>query len=267
MRLYRLAPDGAYAVLETGEPGSSGLRVLESDPFQSAPGEWKLGRAIDFQPSLLETAFLAPVRPGKIVGIGRNYREHARELNNPMPAEPVIFLKATSSLIAPGEAVVLPPESERVEHEGEIAVVVGRRLKRASPDEARAAVLGVTCADDVTARDLQRKDATFARAKSFDTFCPLGPAILVGADLEGLEVFTRVNGEQRQHGKASDMTWGIVDLLVYTSRMMTLEPGDVLLTGTPAGVGPLVAGDRVEIEIPGVGILRHSVQGPARTDL
>lgn len=259
MRLYRLAPDELHAVQEAG---SSELRVLESDPFQSPPAEWKLGRTLD--PT--GVAFLAPVRPGKIVGIGRNYREHAKELNNPMPAEPVIFLKAISSLIAPGEAVILPPESERVEHEGEIAVVVGRRLKRATPEEARAAVLGVTCADDVTARDLQRKDATFARAKSFDTFCPLGPAILVGADLEALEVTTRVNGELRQHGKASDMTWGIVDLLVYTSRMMTLEPGDVLLTGTPSGVGPLAAGDRVEIEIPGVGILTHPVDGPVEAD-
>lgn len=198
--------------------------------------------------------------PGKIIGIGRNYKEHVKELNNPMPAEPVIFLKAPSSVIGPGDAVVLPPESQRVEHEGEIAVVVGRRIKCATPEEARAAVLGVTCANDVTARDLQRKDPCFSRAKSFDTFCPLGPAILTGPDLEDLEVVTRVNGQERQRGHVREMTWGIVDLLVYVSRMMTLEPGDVVLTGTPAGVGPLVDGDEVEVEVSGVGVLRNPVR-------
>jgi 2-keto-4-pentenoate hydratase/2-oxohepta-3-ene-1,7-dioic acid hydratase in catechol pathway len=177
-----------------------------------------------------------------------------------MPAEPVIFLKAPSSVIGPGEAVVLPPESARVEHEGEIAVVLRHRLKRASAAEARDAVLGVTCANDVTARDLQRKDPCFSRAKSFDTFCPLGPALLIDPDLEGLEVIARVNGEERQRGQARDMAWGIVDLLVYASRMMTLERGDLLLTGTPAGVGPLTDGDQVEVEIPGIGVLRNPVE-------
>ncbi|HEX3131705.1 MAG TPA: fumarylacetoacetate hydrolase family protein [Thermoanaerobaculia bacterium] len=253
MLLYRLAPDGHYAVQQ---PGSARLRALESDPFVTPPADWKLGPEIPFDPSRL----LAPVKPGKIIGIGRNYKEHVKELNNPMPAEPVIFLKAPSSLIPPGGSVVLPPESQRVEHEGEIAVVVGRRIKRATPEEARAAILGITCADDVTARDLQRKDPCFSRAKSFDTFCPLGPAILVGADLEDLEVVTRVNGQERQRGHVRDMTWGIVDLVVYASRMMTLEPGDVLLTGTPSGVGPLQDGDQVEIEVSGVGVLRNPVR-------
>jgi 2-keto-4-pentenoate hydratase/2-oxohepta-3-ene-1,7-dioic acid hydratase in catechol pathway len=148
-----------------------------------------------------------------------------------------------------------------VEHEGEIAVVLRRRLSRgATPEEARGAVLGITCANDVTARDLQRKDATFARAKSFDTFCPLGPAIWVGADLEDLAVVTRVNGVERQRGHTREMAFGIVDLLVYASRMMTLEPGDLLMTGTPAGVGPLTDGDRVEVEIPGLGVLGNPVE-------
>ena len=256
MLLYRIATEGFYAVLE---PGTTELRVLHSNPFETPPARWEFGRTVP-----LDTAVpLAPVLPGKIVGIGRNYREHARELGNPMPAEPVIFLKAISSVIGPGAPIVLPPESERVEHEGEIAVVLRHRLRRATPEEARAAVLGVTCANDVTARDLQRKDPCFSRAKSFDTFCPLGPAILIHAgdiDLENLEVITRVNGEQRQRGHASEMAWGIVDLLVYASRMMTLERGDVLLTGTPAGVGPLVDEDRVEVEIPGVGILKNPVE-------
>ncbi|MFL6199139.1 MAG: fumarylacetoacetate hydrolase family protein [Thermoanaerobaculia bacterium] len=259
MLLYRIATEGFYAVLE---PGTTELRVLHSDPFETPPARWEYGRTLP-----LDTAVaLAPVLPGKIVGIGRNYREHARELNNPMPAEPVIFLKAISSVIGPGAPIVLPPESERVEHEGEIAVVVRHRLKRATPEEARSAVLGVTCANDVTARDLQRKDPCFSRAKSFDTFCPLGPAILIHAghagdtDLEDLEVMTRVNGEPRQRGHAGEMAWGIVDLVVYASRMMTLERGDVLLTGTPAGVGPLVDGDQVEVEIPGIGVLRNPVE-------
>lgn len=253
MLLYRIAPEGFYAVLE---PGTSELRVLYSDPFEAPHARWELGRTLP-----LDTAVaLAPVLPGKIVAVGRNYREHARELNNPMPSEPVIFLKAISSVIGPGAPIVLPPESERVEHEGEIAVVLRHRLKRAAPEEARAAVLGVTCANDVTARDLQRRDPCFSRAKSFDTFCPLGPAILVDADLKNLEVIARVNGEQRQRGQTGEMAWGIVDLLVYASRMMTLERGDVLLTGTPAGVGPLVDGDRVEVEIPGLGVLANPVE-------
>jgi 2-keto-4-pentenoate hydratase/2-oxohepta-3-ene-1,7-dioic acid hydratase in catechol pathway len=194
------------------------------------------------------------------VGIGRNYKDHVKELSNPMPAEPVIFLKAPSSVIGPGEAVVLPPESERVEHEGEIAVVLRERVRRgASPEAVRRAVLGITVACDVTARDLQRKDPTFARAKSFDTFCPLGPAIRIGADLEDLEVITRVDGQERQRGHARDMTWGIVDLIRYAATIMTLEPGDVILTGSPAGVGPLAPGNRLEVEIPGVGVLENGV--------
>ncbi|HEX3527448.1 MAG TPA: fumarylacetoacetate hydrolase family protein [Thermoanaerobaculia bacterium] len=254
MFLYRVAP-GQYAVAEM--PGGA-LRILRSDPFQTPREDWVLGEApASSSPPL---APLAPVIPGKIVGIGRNYKEHVKELSSPMPAEPVIFLKATTSLIGPGEAVVVPPESQRVEHEGEIAVVVGARLKRATEEEARRAIFGITACCDVTARDLQRKDPTFARAKSFDTFCPLGPAVWIGADPENLEVITRVNGTERQHGHTRDMTWGIVDLLVYTSRMMTLLLGDVILTGSPAGVGPLVPGDRLEVEIPGLGVLANPVE-------
>lgn len=203
---------------------------------------------------------LAPVQPGKIIGIGRNYREHAAELGNPVPDEPVIFLKAPSSVIGPSAPILLPPESERVEHEGEIAVVLRRGLRRASRDEAAKAILGVTCACDVTARDLQRRDPTFARAKSFDSFCPLGPCVLVQPNLDGLEVVTRVNGEERQRGRSDQMIFGILDLLAYVSRMMTLDPGDVVLTGSPAGVGPLAEGDRVEVEIEGGGVLSNPVE-------
>lgn len=252
MLLYRLAPEGFYAA--TAPDGR--VRILLSEPFETAPGGWEYGREASPEGSGL----LVPVAPGKVVGIGRNYRDHAAELGNPMPPEPLLFLKAPSSVIGPGEPVLLPPESKRVEFEGEIAAVVGRRLTRASPDEAAVGILGVTCAVDVTARDLQRKDATFARGKSFDTFCPLGPAIRVAPELENLEVVTRVNGEERQRGHTSQMAWGIVELVVYVSRFMSLEPGDVILTGTPAGVGRLSDGDALEVEVSEVGVLRSPVE-------
>ena len=252
MLLYRIAPEGSWAAADPAAPER--LRLLRSDPFATAPGEWELAGDVP-----AGAAFLVPVRPSKIVAIGRNYLEHARELGNQLSAEPLFFLKAPSALIVPGAPIVLPPESERVDFEGEIAVVLRRRLTRAPAAAAREAVLGVTCANDVTARDLQKKDGRFARAKGFDTFCPLGPAIRVGADLEDLEVVTRVNGAERQRGHAREMAFAIPELLSYVSRMMTLEPGDVLLTGTPAGVGPLSDGDQVEVEVSGVGVLANPV--------
>lgn len=251
MLLYRIGPEGFYAAIDE----SGDLRVLHSEPFETLPGGWELGRRVDSPKGLL-----APVVPGKIVGCGRNYTEHVRELDNTEPDEPVLFLKSPSSVIGPKAPIILPPESEQVEFEGEIAVVLRHRLRRASENEARAAILGVTCACDVTARDLQRRDATFARAKSFDSFCPLGPAIRVDPDLDGLEVVTRLNGEERQRGRASEMTWGVIELLVYASRMMTLERGDVLLTGTPGGVGRLADGDALEVEVSGVGVLSNPVE-------
>ncbi len=255
MFLHRIAA-GTWAVSATPD---GPLRVLLSDPLRTPPEAWDLGDLAARPAALLAPFF----RGAKIVGIGRNYKDHVKELSNPMPAEPVLFLKAPSSVIGPGEAVVLPPESERVEHEGEIAVVLRERVRRgASPEAARRAVLGITAACDVTARDLQRKDPTFARAKSFDTFCPLGPAIRIGADLkdlEDLEVITRVDGQERQRGQARDMTWGIVDLIGYAATIMTLEPGDVILTGSPPGVGPLAPGNRLEVEIPGIGVLANPV--------
>lgn len=252
MLLYRLGPEGFYA----GSANDGPLRLVYSDPFSVAPEGWELGRVVEAGP----IGAMAPLNPGKIVGIGRNYRAHAEELGNPVPEEPVIFLKAPTSVIGPESAVVLPPESAQVEFEGEIGLVLRHRLRRASEQQALNAILGVTCACDVTARDLQRQDPTFARAKSFDTFCPLGPAILLEPDLDELEVVTRVNGEERQRGHSQQMLFGFVDLLVYVSRMMTLEPGDVILTGTPEGVGPLADGDLLEVEVTGVGVLRNRVE-------
>jgi 2-keto-4-pentenoate hydratase/2-oxohepta-3-ene-1,7-dioic acid hydratase in catechol pathway len=192
--------------------------------------------------------------------VGRNYRDHAAELGNAVPdAEPLLFLKAPSSLIVDGSEIVLPPESARVDYEGELALVIGRRVKRWPQERWLDALAGVCCANDVTARDLQKKDGQFARAKSFDTFCPVGPAIAVGVDPSDLAIETRVNGAVRQSSRTSIMVFSPAFLVAYVSRMMTLFPGDLILTGTPAGIGPLSPGDRVEVEIEGVGILANSV--------
>ncbi|MEM9556979.1 MAG: fumarylacetoacetate hydrolase family protein [Acidobacteriota bacterium] len=252
MLLYRLGPEGFAAASDR----DGNARFLHSDPFAGAPSTWQLGRPVDLESSSL----LVPIQPGKIIGIGRNYADHAKELDNPIPSEPVLFLKSPDSVIGPAAAIVLPPESERVEYEGEIAVVLKHSLRRADRARARAAILGVTAACDVTARDLQRRDPCFARAKSFDTFCPLGPAIDVEPNLEALWVETRVDGAVRQRADGSAMLFDILDLLVYASRMMTLRPGDVVLTGTPAGVGPLEPGAVLDVEVAGVGTLRNPVE-------
>ena len=252
MLLYRLGPDGDHAA---GDSPAT-LRRLLSDPWTTPVAAWRFGdevAATTLQP-------LAPLRPGTVVGVGRNYREHAAELGNAMPEEPLLFLKAVSSLIGPGAPIVLPPESAEVHFEGEIAVIVGAPLRRASRVEAAAAIFGIACACDVTARDIQQRDRTFARGKGFETFCPLGPAILLGAPDDGCAVVTRINGEERQRGTVAEMAWGPVALLEYISRFITLETGDVVLTGTPAGVGRLAAGDTVEVEVSGVGVLRNPVE-------
>ncbi|HXY68455.1 MAG TPA: fumarylacetoacetate hydrolase family protein [Gemmatimonadales bacterium] len=206
-------------------------------------------------------------RPGKIVCVGRNYRAHAAELGNTVPAAPLLFLKPPSAVIGDGEAILLPEASQRVEHEGEIGVVMGALLRRAGPDAARAAIAGITCVNDVTARDLQNADVQWTRAKGFDTFCPVGPRVVplgAGVDLAGLEVRCRVNGAERQHGRSADLVFPIADLVAYISQVMTLEPGDLIATGTPAGVGPLAEGDVVEVEIGGVGVLRNPVRTAPR---
>jgi 2-keto-4-pentenoate hydratase/2-oxohepta-3-ene-1,7-dioic acid hydratase in catechol pathway len=198
-------------------------------------------------------------RPGKIVCVGRNYVEHAKELGNVVPKEPLLFLKPPSSVIASDEAIVLPPESERVEYEGEIGVVIGAPLRRGTEAQAKAAIRGIVALNDVTARDLQRSDGQWTRAKGFDTFCPIGPEAPLPDDLSTLRVVTRVNGEERQRGRAGEMVFSVPALLAYISRIMTLEPGDVVATGTPAGVGPLAAGDTVEVEVVGLSTVRNTV--------
>lgn len=201
------------------------------------------------------------VRPGKIVCIGRNYRDHAKELGNDVPVEPLFFLKPSTSVIADGEPIVLPAQSERVEFEGEIGIVIGRRLTRATEAEALKAIGGVVALNDVTARDLQQKDSQWTRAKGFDSFCPIGNVADAPEDLSSLTLVTRLNGEEKQRGSASDMVFAIPMLLSYVSHVMTLEPGDILATGTPAGVAPLASGDVVEVEIPGYSSVSNSVKG------
>jgi 2-keto-4-pentenoate hydratase/2-oxohepta-3-ene-1,7-dioic acid hydratase in catechol pathway len=199
-------------------------------------------------------------RPSKIVCVGRNYADHARELGNEVPSAPLLFLKPPSAIIGNGERIILPPASERVEFEAEIGVVIGRRMHRALAVDAERGIQGFVCLNDVTARDLQKRDGQWSRAKGFDTFCPVGPRIAEGLDWRSLEVIGRVNGEERQRAPSSAMVFSIPDLLAYISGVMTLEPGDLVATGTPAGVGQLRPGDVVEVEIPGVGVLRNPVE-------
>jgi 2-keto-4-pentenoate hydratase/2-oxohepta-3-ene-1,7-dioic acid hydratase in catechol pathway len=198
-------------------------------------------------------------RPGKIVCVGRNYREHARELGNAVPAEPLLFLKPPSSVIRSGEAIVSPALTAKLEHEGEIGVVIGTPIRRASEAQALAAIRGIVALNDVTARDLQKSDPQWTRGKGFDTFCPVGPEWAGIPDFDQLEVVCRVNGVVRQQGRGAEMVFSVPALLAYISRVMTLEPGDIVATGTPAGVGPLVAGDVVEVEVVGCSIVSNPV--------
>jgi 2-keto-4-pentenoate hydratase/2-oxohepta-3-ene-1,7-dioic acid hydratase in catechol pathway len=236
--------DGATAHLLDRAPWLGGSRSGRSAPWRDAD-------------------LLCPVVPTKIVCIGRNYAAHARELGHDVPSEPLLFLKAPSALTGPGGTIVVPPESSRVEHEAELTLVIGRKAKNVAPADWAAYVFGFTAACDVTARDLQKKDVQFTRSKSFDTFCPVGPWIETELDLARATIRCRVNGQTRQDGVTTSMIFDVPTLVAYVSRMMTLEPGDVILTGTPEGVGPLVDGDHLEVEVGGVGTLRVRVGKPA----
>jgi 2-keto-4-pentenoate hydratase/2-oxohepta-3-ene-1,7-dioic acid hydratase in catechol pathway len=216
-----------------------------------------------FEPIRLSDAhLLAPVTPSKIICVGRNYRDHAKELGNEVPTEPLLFFKPTSSLLAPDGVVRMPAASARVDYEGELAFVIGRRTSRFDADgDWRSLIRGYTLANDVSARDLQKKEGQWTRAKGWDTFCPVGPFISDEVDpAAGLTLETRVNGELRQHGSTADFIFSIPALLAYITAAITLEPGDLVLTGTPAGVGPLAPGDRVDVSIVGLGVLRNTFQ-------
>lgn len=220
--------------------------------------------SVELPPSglpLSEVKLLAPVAPSKVVCVGRNYREHAAELGNKMPDEPLLFLKAPSAVIASEDRIELPGASQQVEHEGELGVVIGRTARKVD-DDPLSYVFGYTCVNDVTARDLQRKDVQFTRGKSFDTFCPVGPWIVTGFDPANVTVTTRLNGELKQNGNTADMAFGVAFLIRYISAIMTLYPGDLIATGTPAGVSRMQHGDVVEVEVGGIGILRNQVYDP-----
>ena len=210
--------------------------------------------------NLADVTLLTPVNPSKVVCVGRNYAEHAKELGNEVPKEPLLFLKAPSAIIASGDAIVIPSQSNQVEHEGELAVVIGRDCKNISADEDPLDyVLGYTCLNDVTARDIQRADVQFTRGKSFDTFCPIGPHIETELDVTDVRVMTRVNGELRQDGRTSQMVFPVDFLVRYISQQMTLHAGDVIATGTPSGVAKMVAGDVCEVTVEGIGTLTNRI--------
>jgi 2-keto-4-pentenoate hydratase/2-oxohepta-3-ene-1,7-dioic acid hydratase in catechol pathway len=226
-------------------------------PLSAAP--WAGGLPDGKPVPLADVVFLAPVEPSKVVCVGRNYRAHAKELGNEVPTTPLLFLKPPSSVVGPQEAIRCPEQSKEVHHEAELGVVVGRSLSRATAVEAKLAVFGYTCLNDVTARDIQREEKQFTRAKGFDTFCPVGPTVETALDPLDVSVVCRVNGAEKQRGHTRDMVFDPFALLAFISNVMTLWPGDVVATGTPEGVGAIRRGDWVEVEISGIGVLRNPV--------
>lgn len=255
MRIARIAVSGGRVVFARLDGGAhrGRARVLSAAPWE---GGLVGDETVDWRSSDLR----APVVPTKIVAVGRNYRAHAKELGNDVPTTPLLFLKPPSAVLDPNGAIVRPKQSSRVEHEAELGVVVGRRCRRVRPEDALAHVFGYTVLCDVTARDLQKSDVQFTRAKGFDTFCPVGPWIETDLDPHALAIAARVNGETKQAGNTRDMVFPVEQLVSFMSSVMTLEPGDVIATGTPEGVGPLVAKDVLEVEIERIGVLRCEVR-------
>lgn len=254
MKICRFVEEGSsrprFGILQDGS-----ITELAGAPWIPGSGR-KTGKTF----VVGDVRFLAPVTPSKIVCVGRNYAAHAAELGNEVPKEPLIFLKPPSSVVGPSEAVILPKYSNKVEHEGELGLVVGRRASHLSDsDDALSYLCGYTCVNDVTARDLQKADVQFTRGKGFDTFCPVGPHIETELNPADLLVECRVNGAVRQSGRTSLMIFSPAFVVRWISRMMTLEPGDLIATGTPAGVGPLVAGDTTEVSVQGIGVLSNPV--------
>jgi len=251
------APDGV-ASAAIG-PDTDGLTIAELQGHPFGVGTDSVRYTGQSYP-VADVRLLAPVLPTKVVAIGKNYADHAREMGGEPPDEPVIFLKPSTSVIGPGDPVARPVKlSERVDFEGELAVVIGRLCRDVPPERVSEVIFGYTCANDVTARDLQARDGQWTRAKGFDTFCPLGPWIETGLDPADLELTTTVNGEVKQHARTSQLLHDVTAVVCYVTSVMTLLPGDILLTGTPAGIGPLVHGDRVSVAIQGIGSLTNPV--------
>ncbi len=249
MRIVRFRAGGKirYGVLE-------GSHIVE---YAGTPyGTFKKGRK---KYPLRQAVLLAPVVPSKVVAVGLNYREHAEEMNLPIPAEPIIFLKPLSSLCGPDDPIICPAQAARVDYEAELAIVIKKRCRRVSAERAREHVLGYTCLNDVTARDLMARDGQWIRAKGFDSFCPVGPCIATDIDPNGVEVETYLNGERRQASNTKHLIFPVEDVLARISAVMTLLPGDVIATGTPGGVGPMQPGDKIEVRIEGIGSLVNPV--------
>ncbi|HZS42465.1 MAG TPA: fumarylacetoacetate hydrolase family protein [Polyangia bacterium] len=230
------------------------IEILDRDPVTD-----RQPPAVLYEIPMANAPILAPCEPTKILGVGTNYRAHALEMKKPLPDEPLLFMKPTTALIGPGAGIVRPRGFERTDYEGELGVVIGKRARRVREAEALDYVFGYTIVNDVTVRDLQKKDGQFTRAKGFDTFCPVGPWVVCGLDASNLRLRTRLNSETRQDSRTSDLIFSIARVIETVSRVMTLEPGDLITTGTPSGVGPIAPGDVVEIEIEGIGILRNPV--------
>lgn len=258
---FQFNGESHYGLVEAVAGRNAIVRILLTPP-EEADGDVESLRSRRVDPIPLEgAALLAPVRPSKIVCIGRNYREHAAELGNEVPKEPLIFLKATSSLLSPGAIVRRPKLSQRVDYEGELGVVIGKTCYQPPADaDIRQYILGYTCVNDVTARDLQKGDGQWSRAKGFDTFCPAGPIVSDEIDpWAGVGVQTKVNGEIRQDGNTRDFIFNLDTVIRYIAQAMTLYPGDLIPTGTPSGVGPVIAGDQMEVSVEGIGTLRNPV--------
>ena len=247
IRYQKGTSEPSYGWILDGKVGQ-----LEGTPF----GEY---RRLEAEIPLDLVRLLAPVTPGKVIGIGRNYADHAKEHDVEVPEIPLLFLKPSTSVIGPGEKIIIPPQSQQVEHEAELAVVIGRKGRWIQPEDVTQYIFGYTAGNDVTARDLQRKDGQWTRGKGFDSFCPIGPWIETDFDPADALITCRVNGEMRQMGATRDMVFSVPQLVCYISTVMTLEPGDIILTGTPAGVGRLQPGDIVEIDIEGIGVLSNLV--------
>ena len=247
MKIGRCSVSGkAYYCVLNG----TDVRLLAAPPFENIVYD---GRDVPVS----EVTFLPPVSPSKVVAIGLNYRDHAKEFGKPMPGEPLIFIKPTTALIGDGDDIVYPEMSERVDYEGELAVVIGKTAKQVRVEEARDHIFGFTIMNDVTARDLQAKDVQYTRAKGFDTFAPIGPWIETELAPENLSIKTSVNGILKQDGTTADMQFSVYQIISFVSHVMTLLPGDVISTGTPPGIGPMNRGDSVEVEIQGIGVLHN----------
>ena len=257
-RIFRIEHEGSarYAVEAGG-----GFRVIPGDFAEGELDSLKAHATTAAIPGQVVTAprVLVPVAPSKIVAIGLNYKDHAAEMGKPLPAEPLMFLKPSTAVIGPGDAIRIPDNAGRVDHEAELGIVIGKRASRVPAASALDYVLGFTCVNDVTARELQRRDVQYTRGKGFDTFAPLGPCIAIGLDASALDIEGLVNGETRQSSNTRQLIFSVPEIVAFVSGVMTLLPGDVIATGTPSGVGPLTAGDRVTVKIEGIGELSNRV--------